>query len=103
MTVFVTYPVGDSEDINDVSELEKLYAEKDNGDEEHFGVSLTNDVWVLSLNSSNTLIWENLEDEKIKPKHLKNVSRGKVIELWQKLFYEKIDDIDSEPWMDGYF
>lgn len=103
MSAYVTYPFGDSEEISDISELEKLYAAKDGGDDEHFGVDLVNENWVLMLNSRNTLIWENLADEKIKPKHLKNVGKDKVIELWGKLFHGKIDEINFEPWSDGYF
>ena len=103
MSAYVTHPFGDSNEIKDISELEQLYTEKDQGDEEHFGVDLVNKDWVLMLNSQNTLIWENLVDEQTKPKHLKNVSKEKVLELWQKLFYGKIDEISSEPWIDGYY
>lgn len=103
MSAYVTHPFGDSNDIFDLSELEKLYEEKDLGDGEHFGVDLANNGWVLGLYPSNILVWENLEDEKSKPKHLNNVTKEKVLELWKKLFLGKIEEIEKEPWEDEYF
>lgn len=80
-----------------------MYLEKDEGDEEHFGVDLVSDNWVLMLNSRNNLIWENLADENVKPRHLKNVPKEKVIELWTKLFRGDLEAIEKEEWLEGYY
>ena len=104
MTLTAVYPFGEMKEISELSKLENLYAEKDKGDGEHFGISLTDEnEWCLTLLPRNSIIWENLEDRANKPRHLKSVSKEKVIELWTKLFDGKIEEIHSEPWEDGYY
>jgi hypothetical protein len=83
--------------------LEQLYDERDDGDAEHFGVSVIHETeWCLTLHPANTLIWENLETGD-SPRHMKNVPRDKVLELWRDLARGDISRIDTEPWLKGYY
>lgn len=103
MSFFIRSVFGDDERDPPLERLEKLYAEKDDGDEEHFGVSVIHETeWCLTLQPNNTLIWENLEDGS-NPRHLDNVTKEKVLELWTKLTRDEIEEIHKEPWLEGYY
>jgi len=47
------------------------------------------------------LIWEDLSAEG-SPRHMRDVSRERVLELWQKLAKGDILAVDAEPWKPGY-
>jgi hypothetical protein len=34
---------------------------------------------------------------------MNNVSRDRVLELWLKLAAGRLDEIESEPWLPGYY
>ena len=80
-------------------------------DFEHPDVSLKHETeWCLSAFLSGLLIWENVgdasedadpipEDELVR--HMKGVSRQKVLELWLKLAADDIAAVDAEPWLPG--
>lgn len=86
-----------------IESLVELLSELDVDDDEHPDVSVTSESgWVLSAFQSGLLTWENEEDETIKPRHMKNVSRVKVLELWTKLADGKIEEINNEFREEGY-
>jgi hypothetical protein len=80
-------------------------------DFEHPDVSLKHETeWCLSAFLSGLLIWENVGDvsEDADPipegelvRHMKGVSRQKVLELWLKLAAGDIPAVDAEPWLPG--
>jgi hypothetical protein len=77
------------------------------GDFEHPDVSPKHETeWSLSVFLSGLLIWENVgdgsEDDEVEPaRHMKGVSRQKVLELWLKLAAGDIASVESEPWLPG--
>ncbi len=102
MSFFISHVYGDSERDPPLEKLEHLYAEKGSGDEEHFGVSVVHETeWCLALHPDNTLIWENLEVGDY-PRHMKNVPKDKVLELWRNLARGDLARVESEPWLAGY-
>ncbi|MCP4601045.1 MAG: hypothetical protein GY847_11055 [Proteobacteria bacterium] len=85
-----------------VERMRELLASLDIEDEEHPDVSLTHESeWCLSAFPGGLLVWENVETG-TDPKHMRNVLREKVLELWTKLAQGDIDAVSSEPWLDGY-
>ncbi|HWE16756.1 MAG TPA: hypothetical protein VG758_06165 [Hyphomicrobiaceae bacterium] len=89
--------------------LQELDIETD--DFEHPDVSLKHETeWCLSAFLSGLLIWENADgvpadddpDPEGKPaRHMKGVSRQKVLELWLKLAAGDIAAVEAEPWLPG--
>ena len=80
-------------------------------DLEHPDVSLKHETeWCLSAFLSGLLIWENVggaredhdpESEDQPTRHMKGVSRQKVLELWLKLAASDIAAVEAEPWLPG--
>ena len=80
-------------------------------DFEHPDVSLKHETeWCLSAFLSGVLIWENVdgvpENDDTDPeaklaRHMKGVSRQKVLELWLKLAAGDIAAVEAEPWLPG--
>jgi hypothetical protein len=79
----------------------EVLQELDVVDEEHPDTSLTHESeWCLSAFPSGLLVWENLEEGE--PRHMTNVSRERVLQLWTMLSEGRVSEIESEPWMPGY-
>ena len=57
-------------------------------------------VATLSAFGGGLLIWENVETGA--PRHMKNVSRDKVLQLWIALSRGDIASIEKESWLPGY-
>ena len=103
MSFFISHIWDDDERDPPLEKLEQLYAEKDDGDIEHFGVSVIHETeWCLTLHPNSDLVWENLEDGH-NPRHMKDVPRDKVLDLWRNLAQGNFARIESEPWLEGYY
>lgn len=82
--------------------LQEILGQLDAEDDEYPSVSLTHESeWCLGAYPCGLLIWENLgaEDE---PRHMNEVARARVLELWMKLSRGMLDEIEQEPWLPGY-
>ena len=102
MSYWVNHLMGDSEVDISFDSLPSLYEELSQASEEHTDVSLTHESeWCISAFKSGLLVWENVAGEG-EPKHMKNVSKEKVISLWQELANGNIAEIDKEQWYPGY-
>jgi len=103
MGYHVTHRSGDMEDEPTLDSLSALYDELEHEDDEHPSVSLTHESeWDLGAYGGGLLIWENLETENSEARHMKNLPKEKVLELWEKLAQGKIEEINREPWLPGY-
>ena len=92
---------GSSQTDATVEQMRKALAELDVEDDEHPDVSLTHESeWSLSAFGGGLLIWENLEEGD--PRHLKDVSRATVLELWLALSRGEIATVEGQPWQPGY-
>lgn len=84
-----------------VEQMREALVELDVEDVEHPDVTLTHESgWCLGAYPSGLLVWENLESGE--PRHMRDVSRGRVLELWQRLSRGDLAAIESEPWKAGY-
>ncbi len=57
--------------------------------------------WTISVSQSRLVVWEDVEHDD-KPRHLLNVSREKIEELWRRLAAGDLAAIERENWRSGY-
>lgn len=101
MGFHVTTRWGGDEANPNVERLREVLAELDAEDDEHPCVSLTHESeWSLGAYPNGLLVWENVEDGE--PRHLNNVARERVLTLWLELAAGRVDEVESEPWLQGY-
>ena len=86
--------------------MREILAELDAEDDEHPDVYLRHESgWCLSAYGT-LLIWENVNegvDGEPQPRHMNEVSRGRVLELWLKLANGQVEEIEAEQWLPGYY
>jgi hypothetical protein len=83
-----------------IERLREFLKELDIEGSEHPDVSLTLETgWCLSAFPSGLPVWENLEDEDDNSRHMKDVSREKILALWLKLAQGDIVVMEAAPWL----
>ena len=91
---------GDESNVS-VKRMREILRELDVDDVDHPSVSLMRESeWCLDAYPGGLLVWENLEDGE--PRHMNDVSRERVLELWIQLSTGNLGAIESEPWLPGY-
>ncbi|HEX8456329.1 MAG TPA: hypothetical protein VF656_03325 [Pyrinomonadaceae bacterium] len=92
------------EDKPSIEMFEELYNERFIEDDEHLSVSVAHESeWYLSLYPDGEIVWENVEATDNEPRHMDDVPKDKVLELWTKLANGDIESIEAEPWLPGYY
>lgn len=82
--------------------MREVLDELDVEDVEHRSVSLTHESeWFLGAYPGGLLVWENVETAD-NPRHMNDVPRERVLELWLELAKGRIEEIEAEPWLPGY-
>lgn len=102
MSVSLNYRWGEC--IGDPTEqqMQDALDQLDVEDIEHQSVSIVHESeWCLGAYRGGLLVWEHVEGE-LEPRHMNNVSRERVLELWRKLMADKLDEIEREHWLPGY-
>ncbi len=81
--------------------MREALAELDVEDIEHPDVALIHESgWCLGAYPSGLLIWEHLGEGE--PRHMRDISRDRVLEMWQWLARGDLARVESEPWKRGY-
>ena len=96
---------GEGIDNPSVEQMHQFLDWLDNSDEEHGEVWLTHNEtgWTLSCFPSSKLVFhQTFDDRQYKPRHITNVSRDKILELWKKLAKGQIDELEKECWKPGH-
>ena len=97
---------GDSLHSPTVEEMQKYLDKLGIDDPEHCAVWLshTESGWNLEClpNNEVNLDVETFDGHNIPPRHLTNVSREKMLSLWQLLADGKIQELEKESWLPGY-
>lgn len=102
MAFHVSTRWGGNETNPSVERMREVLNELDAEDLEHQSVSLGHESeWYLGAYPCGLLVWENVESDD-RPRHMNNVSRERVLALWQKLAEGRLDEIEAEPWLPGY-
>lgn len=101
MTYHVNRRWGESDDAPPLAGMREALAELDVEDVEHPDVALIHDTgWCLAAYPSGLLVWEHLGGGE--PRHIRNVPRERVLELWLRLSKGDITGVDAEHWKPGY-
>lgn len=96
--------LGISEINPDRRKLREVLAQLDDRDllaeADHPDVSLTHDDsgWMITLYPSGIAAYENLERPDEAPRHMKNLSRQRALQLWIELSAGHLDRIAAQPW-----
>ncbi len=103
MSYHVNRRWGDADDNPSVEQMREALAELDIEDIEHPDVALIHESgWCMGAYSSGLLVWENLADDAGQPRHMRGVTRERVLELWQRLSRGELSAIEGDPWRAGY-
>lgn len=101
MASHLSFRWGRAESEPTVAQMREALSELDAEDDEHPDASLKHESeWALSAFGGGLLIWENVEAGA--PRHMTNVSRDKVLQLWIALSRGDLASIEKEPWLPGY-
>jgi hypothetical protein len=101
MSYHVSRRWGGSDKNPTIEKMREALAELDVEDIEHCDVSLTHETgWCLEAYYTGLVVWEHLEEGE--PRHMRCVSRDRVLELWQMLAKGEFAAIDTEAWKPGY-
>jgi hypothetical protein len=101
MSYHVSRRWGGSDKNATIEQMREALAELAVEDVEHPDVALTHESgWCLEAFPSGLLVWENLETGE--PRHMRDISRDRVLELWQRLAVGDFAAIEIEPWKPGY-
>ena len=101
MAFHITHTNGRMENSPPLSSLPRLLDELAIADAEHGDVSLTHESeWCISVSRSGCVAFENLEGGE--PRHMRDLSRDKILDLWTKLSRGEVESVESEPWPPDY-
>lgn len=103
MAFSIQHRMGDGEVNPPLKALARLYDELHEAvDAEHVDVAVEHieSETCLIAYRSGLLVREDLATDRTR--HLKDVPRDQVLELWKALAGGDLERIDREPWKDGY-
>ncbi|MGW5782262.1 hypothetical protein [Streptomyces sp. NPDC003863] len=92
-------------DEGSVGDIPALIAELDGPlDDEHPDVAVTDDEssWHVSAFQGGNMVFENLDDSDIEPRHLQSVSREDMIRTMTLLAHGDMAALEQLEWSPGY-
>jgi hypothetical protein len=101
MSCFLERRWGGSTEDPTVDQMRSALDELETDDDEHPDTWLTHDSgWTLTAYQTGVLIWGN-DEEKVGLRHLPEVPRARILELWQLLARGDIAAVEREGWLAG--
>lgn len=93
---------GSSETAPELDSLGALFDELLSADREHGDVAVVHEEsgWTISAHRDGRLVCENLSSGG--ERHMKGVSKDRVIDLWRLLANGEVEALLREPWASGY-
>jgi hypothetical protein len=91
----------DIEEDEPFSAFHELLAEldEDPDDLEHTSVSVKHESeWCLEAFRGGHIVYQNVEDEEPRPRHMEDVPSEKIVELWRLLAAGNLAALENEPW-----
>jgi hypothetical protein len=99
----ITHVSGAMEQDPPVTALAELVDELATADVEHPDVAVSHESgWTLSAFASGRVVWENVEDDEVAPRHLDGVDRGQVAAMFAALAAGDLPSIEEHSWRPGY-
>jgi hypothetical protein len=103
MAFTITHVSGAMESNPPSDALAALVAELAEADAEHPDVAVADESgWTLSASLSGRVVWENVDEDAIEPRHLEGISARTVLELFERLAAGDIAEVESQQWLAGY-
>jgi hypothetical protein len=98
----ITHRMGQMETDPPLNRLRELVAELDVDDPEHPDIAVSHESgWTLRAYPDGLVVWENAgEDDE--PRHVRNLPRQRVVELFLALAQGEIAAVEQEAWSRGY-
>ena len=101
MSYYVVTRWGDSIDDPNEQQMRDVLRELDTEDEEHPDCWLTHDSgWTLSVFEGGRVAFTN-DERGLPSRHIPDVSREKVLQLWLRLAAGELDVLEREAWEPG--
>lgn len=103
MSFFVRNVMGSSfRNVDDV-QIREILASLRAADAEHPDVALEHESgWALTYLRGGLLVYENVEESDVAPRHMVSVEEAGVLALWKALAAGDFERIENEPWLPGY-
>lgn len=99
MSYFMNNIMGESIDEPDEEGIREVLAELWDADSEHFDVSLVHESgWSLSVYPDKNLVWENVNEDEVRPRDLTLDSWQGVVDVLLKLSRGEISTLNSLDW-----
>jgi len=103
MAFTITHVSGAMESNPPSEALSALVAELAEADREHPDVAVSDESgWTLSASPSGRVVWENIEDDTIEPRHLEGVSAWELLEMFERLAVSDVAALEGQAWLAGY-
>jgi hypothetical protein len=102
VTFFVETRWGSSEKSPSADRMRAVLAELDEPDDEHPDTWLTHESgWILIADQDGLVVLEN-DETSAPPRHMRGVSRERVLELWLQLAAGNLQELEQAPWQPGH-
>lgn len=102
MSFTIAHRTGDMEVGPSIDGLPALVDELDRDDPEHPDVAVSHESgWTLSAYPGGLISWENVEQDG-EPRHMRHVSRERLIELFTEVALGHLETLEREAWAAGY-
>lgn len=103
MKFSVTDRWGGTDDGPTVERMKEILAQLAEDDLEHPDAWLSmEDGWTLSADQEGLVVWHNVERGVAEPRHMRGVTRERMLELWLLVAQGRTNEIDALPWQPGY-
>jgi hypothetical protein len=94
---------GGAESSPSAQRMREILAELDVRDDEHPDTWLEHESgWTLIADQSGRVVLENADSSGEPPRHMLDVSRVLMLELWLQLAAGNIDEVQRAPWQPGH-
>jgi hypothetical protein len=98
----ITHRIGRLEHDPSSDSLPALLNELDHDDPEHPDIAVSHEGgWTLSAFPGGLVAWEDVEQDD-EPRHMRDVSRERLIKLLTALAEGDLDTVEQEAWVAGY-
>jgi hypothetical protein len=102
MSFFVETRWGGSETAPSIGRMRQILKELAQKDPEHPDVWLTHESgWTLSVSETGLVVWDNLEANDNKPRHMVGVDRERALWMWIQLSRGDLGSIEKLSWAPG--
>jgi hypothetical protein len=103
MSFWITHVSGAMDEDPPTTALATLVAELENADDEHPDVAVSHESgWTLSAFANGSVVWVNVEEDEVNPRHLDGVDRDQLVAMFETLATGDLSSIEAYPWVPGY-